>query len=109
MKRKDFQLSVLTKHEMRILRYLDNHGPTHRETLVVDLASDKSRIAERAAFTKSGRRFIRGSNGATPMISANWTKRLVENELVAHHRDRNYFHIAYAITNRGRAWLRAEE
>lgn len=95
----------LTAHETRILKYLEQHGPTHRTDLVVDLASDKSRIGVRAGI--NGRRFINGSNGATPMIAANWLKRLVENKLVTHHRDRQYFHIAYAITETGRKAIRA--
>jgi hypothetical protein len=37
----------LTRHERRILQYLDQHGPTDREEVVNDLASPESKIGQR--------------------------------------------------------------
>lgn len=98
------KFSDLTEHEKRILRYLDQRGLTHRETMVVDLASENSRIASRA---RNGRRYVCGSNGATPMIAYNWTKRLVKVGFVVDHRDRRHFHHGYAITRTGQQLIRA--
>lgn len=96
----------LTEHEKRILSYLDQHGLMHRETMVCDLASENSRIASRATGF-SGRRYVQGSNGATPMIAANWCKRLVAEKLVVCRRDQQGFYMHHEITHAGRRHLRA--
>lgn len=96
---------VLTAHERRILQYLDQRGPTHREAMVVDLSSETSRIALRAG--PKGKRYVQGSNGATPMIAANWCKRLVAANLVLRRNTREGFYDHHEITNTGRKLIRS--
>lgn len=95
---------IPTEHEKRLLRYLDQRGPTHREAMVVDLSSEESRIARRAG--PSGRRYVQGSNGATPMIAANWCKRLVAAGFVYRRNDREGFYQHHEITHTGRKFIR---
>lgn len=99
------QSADLTAHERRILAYLDQHGPTHREKVVCDLASDDSMIGYRR---QQGRGWTRGSNGATPMIMANWCRRLEAAGLVRHVRsdDRHWQYLHHEITDKGKALLR---
>lgn len=94
----------LTEHEKRILRYLDQRGPTHRETMVVDLASETSRIGSRTG--PSGKRYVCGSNGATPMIAANWCKRLSAAGLVYRRNARDGFYRHHEITRAGQVLIR---
>lgn len=104
MKRED-----LTPIELRVLAYLDQRGPTHRERVVIDLAGPDSLIASRRGWTKSGNGFLRGSNGATPLIMGKWCKRLREAGLVRDIRDRESHYRHHAITDAGRKLIRAGE
>lgn len=96
----------LTPIEKRVLGYLEQRGPTHREKVVVDLAGPNSMIAARAKYSKSGCGFVRGSNGATPLIMGKWCKRLEAEGLVRNVRDREYHYRHHEITTAGRAALR---
>jgi hypothetical protein len=64
----------LTEHEVRILTYLEEHGPTHRAGVVCDLAAPDSRI---------GQGVRNGSNSAIPLIMGSWCKRLIKTGLVS--------------------------
>lgn len=89
--------------ERRILAYLDQHGPTHRETVVADLAGDDSRMGSRR--DQSGR-VILGSNGGTPRLMAAWSRRLLKAGWVQQV-DRDGYYQHHAITSKGRAAFRA--
>lgn len=95
-----------TDHELRLLRYLDQHGPTHRGKLVVDLASPDSVIASRAKWSTTGQGYYRGSNGATPMIAARWCRRLIAWGFVREVRSSRYQYQHHAITAAGRQFIR---
>jgi DNA-binding MarR family transcriptional regulator len=92
---------VLTSIEKRVLAYLDQRGPTHRERVVSDLASPESMIGRRGGRT-------RGSNGATPLIMGAWCRRLIKAGFVRHVRsdDRFWGYMHHAITAAGRVALR---
>lgn len=98
---------AFTSIEKRVLAYLDQRGPTRREEVVIDLASEDSLIAARRKYSKSGRGFVRGSNGATPLIMGKWCKRLEAEGLVRNVRDRDCHYRHHEITPAGRAALRA--
>lgn len=66
--RKSIAETGLTDHEWRVLRYLDQRGPTDRQVMVRDLSPPDSRIARFGGG---------GSNGFMPALAANWTRRLV--------------------------------
>jgi DNA-binding MarR family transcriptional regulator len=87
--------------EKRVLGYLDQRGPTHRSTVVCDLASPQSRIG------RNGGRH-NGSNGATPMIMARWCHRLIKDGLVREVREyRHNWYQHHEITDAGRKALRS--
>jgi hypothetical protein len=88
--------------EQRILSYLDQRGPTHRETVVADLASDDSRMGWRRG---RGRSAIRGSNGGAPRLMAAWSRRLINAGWVAQV-DRDGFYQHHAITAKGQKAFR---
>ena len=52
MKRKSVAETGLTDHEWRILRYLDQRGPTDRRAMVVDLANPNGSKSKRHALYK---------------------------------------------------------
>ncbi len=94
---------TFTSIEQRVLAYLDQQGPTHRTTIVCDLASPNSRIG-RLGGTHNG------SNGATPLIMAAWCKSLLRDGLVREVREtRGRWANAYRhheITDLGREAVR---
>lgn len=96
--------ATLRPIERRVLAYLDQRGPMHRETVVCDLASPESMIGVRGGRT-------RGSNGATPLIMGAWCRRLVAAGYVRQVRsdDRFWSYQHHEITDAGRKRLRAEE
>lgn len=85
--------SELWPIEKRVLEYLDQHGPTHREKVVNDL---------------SGRRFSRGSNGNCPRLMGAWCRRLEKAGLVKHVRsdDTWWAYRHHTITDAGRRLIR---
>jgi DNA-binding MarR family transcriptional regulator len=91
--------------ERRLLAYLDQHGPTHRERVVVDLAGPESHIGYRRD-QKIGA--VRGSNGATPLIMGAWCRRLIAEGLVNQARsdDRFWAYRHHEITAAGRRLIR---
>jgi len=97
-----------TDHELKLLRYLHQHGLTERRSILLDCASDASLIAARASGTTGKRRFYQGSNGAAPMIVARWMKRMLATGMVRERRDadRSYVHIGYELTSKGDHFLR---
>lgn len=101
-------IETLTPIERRVLAYLDQRGPSHRERVVVDLASPESDIGRRR---DQGWGAVRGSNGGTPRIMGAWCRRLVKAGLVKHVRsdDQYWAYLHHEITDAGRARLRSEE
>ena len=91
-------MSERTGHELRILSYLDQKGPTHRANVVADLASPDSH---------HGRGISNGSNGAVPLVMGSWCKRLIAHRLVQCRYDRDGFYVHHEITALGKAALRA--
>jgi hypothetical protein len=105
----------LTEHERRILAYLDQHGPTHRSRVIADLANPASKWGR-------GQLSGRGSNNASPMIMANWCRRLTVAGLVKqrsrasefhnrrgeHYKTLHFYH-HHEITDAGRRKLREEQ
>ena len=90
---------TFTPIERRILAYLDQHGGSaHRRFVCQDLAADGTRLSR---FGGSG------SNGAAPMIMANWCKRLIKARLVVHRRHESGYYRDHTITEAGRKALRA--
>lgn len=91
--------------EKRVLAYLDQRGPSHRERVVVDLASAESDIGHRRD-NKWGA--VRGSNGATPLIMGAWCRRLVKEGLVRQVRSDDHYwaYRHHEITDAGRRALR---
>jgi hypothetical protein len=83
--------------ELRILRYLDQHGPVHRQSWVPDLVSPHS---------KTARCSMNGSNGAIPLIAGKWCRQLVHLGLVTVERDREGYYRAHSVTSAGRHFLR---
>jgi hypothetical protein len=88
----------LTAIERRVLAYLDQHGPSHRERVVCDLASPDSNI---------GRGHVNGSNGMIPMIMGRWCARLVKADLVRVNRDSGHYR-GHSITEAGKRAMRVE-
>lgn len=99
-----------TEHELKLMRYLHQRGPKERRDILVDCASDSSLISLRGRHTKSGRRFINGSNGAAPMIVARWMKRLITEGLVRENRITLSLgrHQDYRLTTRGQQFVREQ-
>jgi hypothetical protein len=85
--------------EKRVLSYLDQHGPTHRQSVVHDLASPDSRAAHG---------YSNGSNGAVPLIMGAWCKRLITAGMVQSITDRAGFYDHHRITAAGQDALRKE-
>lgn len=91
--------SDLTPFELRILRYLDQHGRMHRSRIVVDLASPNSKVA-----SMGGR--LGGSNGAAPLIVGKWCRRMIRRGLIAAEYSRDGFYQFHMITPAGRQKVR---
>lgn len=88
----------MTPIELRVLAYLDQHGPTHRSEVIAALASDQSRVA---------RGIVNGSNGAAPLIMGKWCARLIRQGLVLQVQRHDGFYLHHAITSEGRRALRS--
>lgn len=84
--RKTIAQTGLTDHELRILRYLEQRGPSDRQKVVVDLADPDSAIGYRRDHPNHGGG-LRGSNGGAPLIMAAWCRRLVAERLVRTQRE----------------------
>lgn len=86
-----------TPHETRVLQYLEQRGPKHRNLMVPDLADPESRI---------GRGILNGSNSYIPALAAKWCKRLIAAGYVGERRDVRGFHRSYYVTEAGRRAVR---
>lgn len=97
-----------TDHEMKVMRYLHQHGLTERRNILVDCASENSVIGMRGRSTFARRRFYNGSNGAAPMIVARWMRRLIAEGLAREKRsqDRYYSHRGFELTPKGHQFVR---
>lgn len=100
-------LATLWPIERRVLEYLDQRGPSHRERVVVDLASPDSQIGRRRDNRWGA---VRGSNGNTPRIMGAWCRRLVKDGLVRQVRsdDTWWVYRYHEVTEAGRKLLRSE-
>lgn len=89
----------MTPIERRVLAYLDQHGPSHRTSVVGDLVSPD---------TKLGRGVFRGSNAGVPLIMGRWCAKLIKAGLVVVETHGGGFYRRHAITAAGRAALRED-
>jgi hypothetical protein len=89
--------------ERRVLGYLDQRGPSHRERLVIDLSSDESKLGRRRdrGHLQGG-----GSNGAIPLIMGAWCRRLIKEGWVKQISDPSGFYRCHQITPTGRDGFR---
>jgi hypothetical protein len=92
---------ALTPIERRVLAYLDQRGPTHRSSMVVDLAAPNTKWGQ-AAQGKSAPR----GNGAVPFIAGKWCARLIRAGYVIAHYDRQGYYRHHEVTPEGRRKLR---
>lgn len=89
--------------ERRLLAYLDQHGPSRRSEIVMDLASDDSKTGRRR---DQGHKRVGGSNGGAPLLMGAWTRRLIKLGWIEQINSKDGFYQHHAITARGRAAFR---
>lgn len=100
------QTTVLRPFEIRLLVYLDQHGPSRRERIVWDLASPESKIGwhrERGKSLHSG-----GSSNGEALIMGAWAKRLIAMGFIRQVNSNNggWFYLHHEVTQVGRQALR---
>ncbi len=94
----------LTRHEQRILAFLDQHGPTHRRDVVWELSSPDSKIGR---ARDAGSALGGGSSGnGEALIMGAWCRRLIGWGYVEATHDGRGFYCDHLATPKGRAALR---